>query len=108
MNQTRIHQLILSITLVIGMILTSSAFSQEVENLLMDGGFEEAVSGWSLARRAPAAATLTIDTEEKRVGQASARIDITDVGDGPGRISHGDREVSRSRTTCTSVKASML
>ncbi len=82
MNQTRIHQLILSITLVIGMILTSSAFSQEVENLLMDGGFEEAVSGWSLARRAPAAATLTIDTEEKRVGQASARIDITDVGDG--------------------------
>jgi hypothetical protein len=82
MNQTRIHQLILSITLVISMILTSSAFSQEVENLLMDGGFEEAVSGWSLARRAPAAATLTIDTEEKRVGQASARIDITDVGDG--------------------------
>ena len=82
MNQTRIHQLILSITLVIGMILTSSAFSQEVENLLMDGDFEEPVSGWSLARRAPAAATLTIDTVEKRVGQASARIDITNVGDG--------------------------
>ena len=82
MNQTRIHQLILSITLVIGMILTSSAFSQEVENLLMDGDFEEPVLGWSLSRRAPAAATLTIDTEEKRVGQASARIDITNVGDG--------------------------
>jgi len=82
MNQTRIHQLILSITLVIGMILTSSAFSQEVENLLMDGGFEEPVLGWGLARRAPAAATLTIDTNEKRVGQASARIEITDVGDG--------------------------
>ncbi len=82
MNQTRIHQLILSITLVIGMILTSSAFSQEVENLLMDGDFEEPVSGWSLARRAPAAATFTIDTEEKRVGQASARIEITNVGDG--------------------------
>ncbi len=82
MNQTRIHQLILSITLVIGMILTSSAFSKEVENLLMDGDFEEAVLGWGLAMRAPAAATLTIDTEEKRVGQASARIEITDVGDG--------------------------
>jgi len=82
MNPIRIHQLILSITLVIGMILTSSAYSQEVENLLMDGGFEEAVLGWSLARRAPAAATLTIDTNEKRVGQASARIEITDVGDG--------------------------
>ena len=82
MNQTRIHQLILSITLVIGMIFTSSAYSQEVENLLMDGGFEEAVLGWGLAIRAPAAATLTIDTEEKRVGQASARIEITDVGDG--------------------------
>ncbi len=82
MYQTRIHQLILSFTLVIGMILTSSAFSQEVENLLMDGGFEEAVSGWSLAMRAPAAATLTIDTNERRVGQASARIEITDVGDG--------------------------
>jgi len=82
MNQTRIHLLILSITLVIGMILTSSAYSQEVENLLMDGGFEEAVLGWGLAIRAPAAATLTIDTEEKRVGQASARIEITDVGDG--------------------------
>jgi len=82
MNQTRIHQLILSITLVIGMILTSSAFSQEVENLLMDGGFEEPVLGWGLSRRAPAAATLTIDTNEKRVGQASARIEITDVGDG--------------------------
>jgi len=48
----------------------------------MDGGFEEAVLGWGLAIRAPAAATLTIDTEEKRVGQASARIEITDVGDG--------------------------
>ncbi len=82
MNQTRIHQLVLSITLVIGMIFTSSAYSQEVENLLMDGGFEEAVLGWGLAIRAPAAATLTIDTEEKRVGQASARIEITDVGDG--------------------------
>ena len=82
MNQTRKHQLILSITLVIGMIFTSSAYSQEVENLLMDGGFEEAVLGWGLAIRAPAAATLTIDTEEKRVGQASARIEITDVGDG--------------------------
>ena len=82
MNQTRIQQLILSITLVIGMIFTSSAYSQEVENLLMDGGFEEAVLGWGLAIRAPAAATLTIDTEEKRVGQASARIEITDVGDG--------------------------
>jgi len=82
MNQTHIHQLILSITLVIGMIFTSSAYSQEVENLLMDGGFEEAVLGWGLAIRAPAAATLTIDTEEKRVGQASARIEITDVGDG--------------------------
>jgi len=82
MNQTRIHQLILSITLVIGMILTSSAFSKEVENLLMDGGFEEPVLGWGLARRAPAAATLTIDTEDKRVGQASARIEITNVGDG--------------------------
>jgi hypothetical protein len=32
--------------------------------------------------RAPAAATLTIDTNEKRVGLASARIEITDVGDG--------------------------
>jgi hypothetical protein len=64
------------------MIFTSSAYSQEVENLLMDGGFEEAVLGWGLAIRAPAAATLTIDTEEKRVGQASARIEITDVGDG--------------------------
>jgi hypothetical protein len=82
MNQTCIHQLILSITLVIGMFFTSSACSQEVENLLMDGGFEEAVLGWGLATRAPAAATLTIDTEEKRVGQASARIEITDVGDG--------------------------
>jgi len=82
MNQTRIYQHILSITFVIGMILTSSAFSQEVENLLMDGGFEEPVLGWSLSRRAPAAATLTIDTNEKRVGQASARIEITDVGDG--------------------------
>jgi hypothetical protein len=82
MNQTRIHQLILSIMLVIGMILTSSAFSQEVENLLVDGDFEEPVSGWGLARRAPAAATLTIDTNEKRVGQASARIEITNVGDG--------------------------
>jgi hypothetical protein len=82
MNQTRIHQLVLSITLVIGMISTSSAYSQEVENLLMDGGFEEAVLGWGLAIRAPAAATLTIDTVEKRVGQASARIDITNVGDG--------------------------
>ena len=82
MNQTRTHQLVLCITLVTGMILTSSAYSQEVENLLMDGGFEEPVSGWGLARRAPAAATLTIDTEEKRVGQASARIEITDVGDG--------------------------
>ncbi|MHC4495900.1 MAG: carbohydrate binding domain-containing protein, partial [Planctomycetota bacterium] len=82
MNQIRMHQLILSITLLIGMILTSSAFSQEVENLLMDGGFEEAVLGWGLAIRAPAAATLTIDTNEKRVGQASARIEITDVGDG--------------------------
>ncbi len=82
MNQTRIHQLVLSITLAIGMIFTSSAYSQEVENLLMDGGFEEAVLGWGLAIRAPAAATLTIDTEEKRVGQASARIEITDVGDG--------------------------
>jgi len=64
------------------MILTSSASSQEVENLLMDGGFEEPVLGWSLVTRAPAAATLTIDTNEKRVGQASARIEITDVGDG--------------------------
>jgi len=64
------------------MIFTSSAYSQEVENLLMDGGFEEAVLGWGLSIRAPAAATLTIDTEEKRVGQASARIEITDVGDG--------------------------
>jgi len=82
MNQTRIHQLILSITLVIGLIFTSSAFSQEVENQLMDGDFEEPVSGWGLARRAPAEATLTIDTNEKRVGQASARIDITNVGDG--------------------------
>ena len=82
MNQTRIHQLILSITLVIGMILTSSAFSKEVENLLMDPGFEEPVLGWSLVRRPPAAATLTIDKNEKRVGQASARIEITDVGDG--------------------------
>jgi hypothetical protein len=82
MNQTRIHQHILSITFVIGMILTSSASSQEVENLLMDGGFEEPVLGWSLVTRAPAAATLTIDTNEKRVGQASARIEITDVGDG--------------------------
>ncbi len=82
MNQTRTHQLVLCITLVTGMILTSSAYSQEVENLLMDGGFEEPVLGWGLARRAPAAATLTIDTEEKRVGQASARIEITDVGDG--------------------------
>jgi len=82
MNQTRIYQHILSITFVIGMILTSSASSQEVENLLMDGGFEEHVLGWSLSRRAPAAATLTIDTNEKRVGQASARIEITDVGDG--------------------------
>jgi hypothetical protein len=33
MNQIRMHQLILSITLVIGMILTSSAFSQEVRRL---------------------------------------------------------------------------
>ncbi|MHC4299940.1 MAG: carbohydrate binding domain-containing protein [Planctomycetota bacterium] len=82
MNQTRTHQLVLCITLVTGMILTSSAYSQEVENLLMDGGFEEPVSGWGLASRAPAAATFTIDTEEKRVGQASARIDITNVGDG--------------------------
>jgi hypothetical protein len=64
------------------MILTSSAFSQEVENLLMDGDFEEPVLGWGLARRAPAEATLTIDTNEKRVGQASARIEITNVGDG--------------------------
>ena len=82
MNQTRIHQHILSIAFVIGMILTSSAFSQEVENLLMDGSFEEPVLGWGLATRAPAAATLTIDTDEKRVGQASARIEITNVGDG--------------------------
>jgi hypothetical protein len=82
MNQTRRYQHILSITFVIGMILTSSASSQEVENLLMDGGFEEPVLGWSLVTRAPAAATLTIDTNEKRVGQASARIEITDVGDG--------------------------
>jgi hypothetical protein len=82
MNQTRKHQLVLSIALVVGMILTSPAFSQEVENQLMDGDFEEAGSGWGLARRAPAAATLTIDTVEKRVGQASARIDITNVGDG--------------------------
>jgi hypothetical protein len=82
MNQTRIHLLILSITLVIGMILTPSAVSQEVENLLMDGDFEEPVSGWGLAIRAPAEATLTIDTVEKRVGLASARIDITNVGDG--------------------------
>jgi len=82
MNQKRRHQLILSSALVIGMILTSSAFSQEVENQLMDGDFEEPVSGWGLSRRAPAAATLTIDTVEKRVGQASARIDITNVGDG--------------------------
>ena len=82
MNQTRIYQHILSITFVIGMILTSSASSQEVENLLMDGGFEEPVLGWNLVTRAPAAATLTIDTNEKRVGQASARIEITDVGDG--------------------------
>ena len=82
MNQTRKHQLVLSITLLMGMLLTSSAYSQTVENLLMDGDFEEAGSGWGLARRAPAAATLTIDTVEKRVGQASARIDITNVGDG--------------------------
>jgi hypothetical protein len=82
MNQARKYQHILSITFVIGMILTSSAFSQEVENLLMDGSFEEPVLGWSLVTRAPAAATLTIDTNEKRVGQASARIEITDVGDG--------------------------
>ena len=82
MDQTRIHQLILSITLVIGMILTSFAFSKEVENLLTDPDFEEPVLGWSLATRAPAAATLTIDKNEKKVGQASARIEITDVGDG--------------------------
>jgi hypothetical protein len=48
----------------------------------MDPDFEEAVSGWSLATRAPAAATLTIDKNEKRFGQASARIEITHVGDG--------------------------
>ena len=82
MNQTRTHQFILSITFVIGMILISSAFSREVENLLMDPDFEEPVLGWSLATRAPAAATLTIDTNEKKVGQASARIEITDVGSG--------------------------
>ena len=82
MNQVRIHQLILRITFVISMILTSSAFSKEIENLLMDPDFEEPVLGWSLATRAPAAATLTIDKNEKRVGQASARIEITDVGDG--------------------------
>jgi hypothetical protein len=64
------------------MILTSPAFSQQVENLLMDGDFEDPVSGWGLATRPPAAATFTIDTEVKRVGQASARIDITNVGDG--------------------------
>ncbi|MHC4509878.1 MAG: carbohydrate binding domain-containing protein [Planctomycetota bacterium] len=82
MNQTRIHQLILSITLVIGMILTSSAYSKDVENLLMDPDFEEPVLGWYLSTRSPAAATLTIDTKEKRVGQASARIEITNVGSG--------------------------
>ena len=82
MNRTRIHQLILSITLVTGMILTSSAFSREVENLLMDPDFDDPVLGWGLALRAPAAATLTIDKLEKRVGPASARIEITDVGNG--------------------------
>jgi hypothetical protein len=82
MNRTRTHQFILSITFLIGMILTSSAFSNEVENLLMDPDFEDPVLGWGLATRAPAAATLTIDKNEKKVGQASARIEITHVGDG--------------------------
>jgi len=67
---------------VIGMILTSSVFSKEVENLLMDPDFEDPVLGWSLSTRAPAAATLTVDKNEKRFGQASARIEITHVGDG--------------------------
>lgn len=82
MNQTCTYQRNLSITLVIGMILTSSASAGEVENLLMDPDFEEPVLGWSLSRRAPAAATLTIDNQEKKFGQASARIDITNVGNG--------------------------
>ena len=75
-----------SISLVIavafGLLAVPLVTHAQVENLLMDPGFEEPVLGWSLARRAPAAATLTIDTNEKRVGQASARIEITDVGDG--------------------------
>ncbi len=82
MNQKRIYQSYLMSTLVASVILFIVPTAFAVDNMLMDPDFEEPVLGWNLAKRPPAAAILRIDKKEKRVGAASARIEITDVGNG--------------------------
>lgn len=66
---------------VVLILLAGTVRADEVENLLINGDFEEGTTGWSLELRKGAIAEMTIAEEESVKGKQSLFIDIDKLDD---------------------------
>ena len=66
-------------TLVVGTFALARV-SVAVENMILNGDFEEGPAEWNVAARAPAAMKMVIDAKEAISGDVSARLEIDNLG----------------------------
>jgi hypothetical protein len=74
----------LTLILILIFAVSGVALSEEIENILLNPGFEDGQLGWVLENHAGegAASQLVIDQEERLTGKQSMRIDIQKVAGG--------------------------
>ncbi len=66
----------------VGLFLIATVYVYAVENLILNGDFEEGPGGWATAARGTAAMIYEIDDEESISGKQSATFEVLDVGGG--------------------------
>ena len=68
------------LVILIGGTLLTSRISAAVENMILNGDFEQGPAEWNVAARPPAAMKMVIDAKEAVSGDVSARLEIDNLG----------------------------
>jgi hypothetical protein len=82
-----------------GLFLIATADVYAVENLILNGDFEEGDTGWAVASRGAADMQFVIDETEFISGKSSARLEILNIGGG------GTHDLTLDCQTAISTKA---
>jgi hypothetical protein len=71
-----------TVILFIGLFVIAVVHVYAVENLILNGDFEEGQAGWLKATRPPADMNYAIDEDESISGKKSARFEVLNIGGG--------------------------